>query len=166
LNKYPASDFISAFLLILGWIGVGIGLVSTLWGLYNLVSGVGSADSGRGFGDTQNLQSAFAVTQGVMKIAGGVGLLVSGLVLVFLGESIKIIVDIEHNTWQTSETVRLAVEGRSFETSANEVTPTGIETRGLDWSKPCKHSFAASTSLSGETTMRCRHCGIADATTS
>ncbi|HTU54356.1 MAG TPA: hypothetical protein VMF62_10325 [Acetobacteraceae bacterium] len=93
-RRYFVLRAFSLILRILGWIGVIVGLILFVVGLVELL---------RSSSDVGNMLIARDV------LGGGIGLVITGLILVLYGELIEVFFDIEANTRRTAEAIaRLA----------------------------------------------------------
>lgn len=93
-RRYLVLRAFSLILRILGWIGVVVGLILFVVGIVELL---------RSSSDVGNMLIARDV------LGGGIGLAITGLILVLYGELIEVCFDIEANTRRTAEMIeRLA----------------------------------------------------------
>jgi hypothetical protein len=101
MGKYPILTLVSGALRLFGWVAVCLGIVAVVLGVYDLTNSSQQNTFGGMF------QNSTQLTQGWVKIGGGVGLVLYALTFVLIGEAIRVFIDIEANT---SRLARGAVE--------------------------------------------------------
>src|SRR5271165_1587747 len=95
MHKYPALSGLSSLARVIGWIAFVVAGIMILVGLVEVSSGL-----------SPNNGDPFAVFRGVALLSGGGSLFVLAVMLILVGEVIKVFIDIEANTSETTSLLR------------------------------------------------------------
>ncbi|HVC61782.1 MAG TPA: hypothetical protein VND19_15635 [Acetobacteraceae bacterium] len=93
MGRYPVLQSLSGLARFLGWVGVILGGLTVVVGVIQLLASVNS-----------NELVAYA---GLVEIGSGLSFIIASLMLILLGEVIKVFVDIEGNTSETTRLLKL-----------------------------------------------------------
>lgn len=104
MDKYPALQTAARLARIIGWLGLFIAGLLFLYGLYQLVTGLSATDTQT----ADQATSILGLVAGGLKVWAALSLAFVSLILVLVGESVQVFIDIEANTRLSCERLRVA----------------------------------------------------------
>ena len=115
MNKYPVLSGISVLARIVGWVLLIISGIMCLIGLIQTIGSIASA------ANNPYRSNPLDLYQGVSLLVGGGSMLVLSLILILVGEIIKVFTDMEHGI---SNTVKLLgqLKGASLSGTVAEIS--------------------------------------------
>jgi hypothetical protein len=97
MNKYPALSFVSAIVKFVGWLGVIIAVIMLFVGIGIIM-------------DSRN--NSFGAYSGTMSIISSFCIAIGSLMIILVGEGIKVFLDIEKNTSETAKLLLAMSNGK------------------------------------------------------
>ena len=108
MHKYPALATISKLATVVGWVAFAVAIIILLIGIVEVLVGSGITQQGS-FGNYYN-PDPFMVYRGIVLAGAGVSLFIVSIILILIGEVIKVFIDIEANTSETARLLRADVD--------------------------------------------------------
>ena len=110
MGKYPVLQGLSGLARVVGWLAICIAGILVIYGLVKL---------------SEYKNDPIGAFTGILNIGSGLGIAMVALIVILVGETIKVFVDIEGNT---SEAVRILRDAQKAEVAlANDRIVTGAK---------------------------------------
>ena len=123
MHKYPVLSGISAFTRFVGWIALCKAGLMCIVGLIQIAQSLSTTAQNPYKSNPLELYGRISL------LIGGISLLIFSLILIIVGEVIKVFVDIEHNTSQTVKAIQslsqvaMPSEKEHFQRPPTEIPP-------------------------------------------
>jgi hypothetical protein len=96
MNRYPVLWTLSTLARVVGWVAFVLAAIMVIWGLAEVLTGASGGQARYGAPS-----DPFAVYTGIGLLSAGGSLFIFSIMLIIVGEVVKVIIDIEANTAET-----------------------------------------------------------------